>query len=127
MIQKTIYRPDTCDCILAYLWNDQTPPDIREHVGSEIISACPEHPGIFSPEEFFKIVLEENQTKNSAIADVKAALSLTEDIEFSYDENRKLTLTINQAVDLDAVVMTSAMLTSKYGDKISIAVAPKPK
>ena len=66
-IQKTLWRPDTCDCKIEYQWDDTVPPDQRTHTVSSIVKACPIHSHHTDIATHYDDVLGENQSKNKAI------------------------------------------------------------
>ena len=63
MIKKTLWRPDTCECVLEYQWDDQDPIEARAHVASRIIVSCPIHQGL-PLTEHLDAVTKDNVRKN---------------------------------------------------------------
>lgn len=102
-IQKTLWRPDTCDCEIIYEWDDSLASELRVHTISSIPKKCSFHQAL-DGEPHYVAVSEENQTKNivlghvletySALVDDKGAgiKELKPGIEYiwSFDVDRKL-------------------------------------
>jgi hypothetical protein len=80
MIHTTTWRPDTCDCIIEYTWDDQVPESERKNDFRNIVKRCPAHSELSSL-DIYSTVLEENPRKNFAFQHVldngPAALSDT--------------------------------------------------
>ena len=67
MIKVTTWRPDTCDCVLSYEWDDTVPQEQRVHIIKRIDSACADHQGEIDKKVHFEKVLKENVGKNKAL------------------------------------------------------------
>lgn len=99
-IHTTRWRPDTCECVIEYQWNDQDDPIV--HTVSNVIN-CAYHSGTIS--EIFAAVTLENQEKNIAlnyIAQELPAFAIVDGsnvspnlelISFTYDQSRVLLIT----------------------------------
>ena len=68
-IKTTQWRPDTCDCIIEYSWDDTQSEDTRTHNLSKIVKSCSIHAG--NPDTtIWNTVMEENPRKNKAIDEI---------------------------------------------------------
>ena len=109
MIKKTQWRPDTCDCVLEYEWDDQSDPATRVHTPTKIVKACPHHEAAVDTADGFDKVLKENTGKNRAIGRIMDLAAVTEEttdrdgntvkrlkagknISWSFNEKRELEL-----------------------------------
>lgn len=95
MIRSTTWRPDTCECVLEYSWDDATSEASRAHSFARIVSPCPAH-SLLAGANLYNAVVSENQKKNRTY-DIAAALltSLTpESWLWYYDTARVLQVVI---------------------------------
>src|SRR3972149_6923169 len=95
MIRSTTWRPDTCECVLEYSWDDATSEASRAHSLARIVSSCPAH-SLLAGANLYNAVVSENQQKNRTY-DIAAALltSLTpESWLWYYDSERVLQVVI---------------------------------
>lgn len=94
-IQRTRWRPDTCDCIFTYTWDDAVPVDQRQHTIVEA-SRCLHHASLDPSTAYDTVLNSENRVKNLAIADVVAATGLSESaVDFSFDRSSGVELKIH--------------------------------
>lgn len=63
-LKKTIWSPDTCECILEYQWDDTTPEDNRPITLSTIINKCSIHSSLNTNNDVWNSINEENPRKN---------------------------------------------------------------
>lgn len=68
-IQKTRWKPDTCDCVIDYVWNDQDPEDNTTHVVSNI-NKCAVHSTLATNNAVWDAIKVENPRKNHAIKEI---------------------------------------------------------
>lgn len=94
MIQKTIWSPDTCDCQIEYQWDDAVSEEKRTHTASRIIRACAIHQVHTDKDEHFDDVLQENQSKNQAIAVLFKTIGKIDggekDVRWRFDADRNV-------------------------------------
>lgn len=64
MIRINRWRPDTCECVIEYQWDDTVDEDNRTHAVSSIIQACEFHSSAKNQAAHFAEVVTENQKKN---------------------------------------------------------------
>lgn len=108
-IQTTRWKPDTCDCVIEYDWDDSMESDKREHA-LKSINKCAFHNKL-DDITAFETVMPENVLKNNAVIEVLASLPVlkVEDVKFLYDSDRLLTLTIEGINALDKTVAQDAV------------------
>lgn len=68
-IQRTRWRPDTCECSIEYEWDDAVASDVRTHTTVAVVP-CPVHTGL-SVASAGAAVVRENQGKNLALGIVR--------------------------------------------------------
>jgi hypothetical protein len=67
----TRYKPDTCECILEYSWDDTTTEDQRVHTPTSIVQKCAAHQTIpDTPTVFNTVVMDENPRKNLSLDEI---------------------------------------------------------
>lgn len=66
MKRTTIWKPDTCKCVIEYEWDDALNEDTRIHEVKNILERCEAHQ-LTLDEEVFITVEEENRRKNKTI------------------------------------------------------------
>lgn len=95
MIRTTTWRPDTCECVLEYSWDDATSEASRAHSFAKVVSSCPAHNSLTGA-NVYEAVVGENQRKNrtSAIAQVQLASLTPEGWLWYYDPSRVLQVVI---------------------------------
>ncbi len=107
MIKTTLWRPDTCDCVISYSWDSEMPEDDRVHTVTTVHNACVHHKNIEKTEHFNKVV-GENTSKNKVYGvllenfpelteeDEQGNKRLKKGIEYkwSFDADRKLNVDI---------------------------------
>lgn len=121
----TRWKPDTCNCVLEYEWDDQEPSDTRVHTPITV-EACEVHSSITDVASGFDAVLQENKYKNEAVAvlmeklpaksveivtdkdgSVRKELKVGYEISFDFDGDRKLKLDVKglSKLEKDAVLV----------------------
>lgn len=95
----TQWRPDTCECVIDYEWDDLDPQETRQHIVSEVHKKCEAHRNINNPGEVFATVTGENVLKNRAFAKIcevvgKRGEEMLEEVTFSFDAERKLSFDV---------------------------------
>lgn len=97
MKHVTTWRPDTCDCVLHYEWDDTESAETRTHTPVrsvtrhdgivEEIKVCKAHAGLtlgaaedVDPVYHYARVAAENQTKNNVISELLASPDLSESV-----------------------------------------------
>ena len=102
-MQRTLWYPDTCHgCSMEYEWDDSVPQEQRIHTPVQIDDPEGEFKG---SENMGLQIMEENQRKNVAIGeilkenptliDASGALLPTIVIDFTYDQDRILHLSVS--------------------------------
>ena len=112
MIKTTIWRPDTCDCIVEYTWDNETTEDNRVHTFKNVVRRCSAHDSVSHGKPVYDKVLSENDHKNKTLHEVSRqhkALHIEtkdangnvvghipdlENIGWSFDANRRLKIHI---------------------------------
>lgn len=129
MIQKTIWRPDTCSCVIEYEWDDAVPAEQRTHTISNIIGKCKHHNTTTSHEEHYDKVLNENRRKNIVLEEIKKTIpsateidakgevKLKEDVKWSYDDTRALNIEVPTLTKGEKSTLEST-LNGKYSGEI---------
>lgn len=94
MIQKTLWKPDTCGCEIEYQWDSSVPQDERVHTLSTIFR-CPLHENV-SHAEAYQAVLDENKSKNMAIGvlcdNVEKLRNRAEEVRWRFDQDRNVVI-----------------------------------
>lgn len=106
-IKVTRWRPDTCECIIEYEWDDTSPLEERIHTHKSIIK-CEHHATIDDNIEAHEKVKNENSSKNKVLGHILENFPevveevtdkdgvITKELkggikyEWSFDENREL-------------------------------------
>ncbi len=91
MIKYTIWRPDTCKCVIEYQYDDtleMTPENITT---KQVFNHGLCHSHISDLEELLDVIFIENIRKNKIINFLNQEY-LGKEFSFIYDENRKLIL-----------------------------------
>lgn len=119
MIKKTIWRPDTCNSVIEFQWDDSVPAEQRQISLSRVISKCPLYANM-TDEEMFQAVLSDNQKKNIAVEAVKsvllqersqknlgeskeAKLDVEQEIKFKYNKARELEIEVASVTDKNSL------------------------
>lgn len=63
-IRTTRWRPDTCNCVIEYTWDDALTPDQVIHTLDTIKRRCIDHAHLVTDTEVYNVVKEENPRKN---------------------------------------------------------------
>jgi hypothetical protein len=66
-IRTTRWRPDTCDCIIEYNWDDSTPLNARTFNLDRLNRKCTAHENLQTDMDVWNTVMEENPRKNHAV------------------------------------------------------------
>jgi len=69
-MQETRWWPDTCGCVIVYEWDRDLPPSERTHTIKRVETKCEYHLSLVD-NELWSYVVDENLTKNEAIATLK--------------------------------------------------------
>lgn len=117
--QITRWRPDTCNCVLEYEWDNEDNPVNIQYTNKKIIEVCEYHSGV----EDFDYILNENKEKNKTfeyilnnfpnLVDEKEdehgniSRNLKKGLEFEYSYNGKGNLR-KLEINLDKLGMTSS-------------------
>ena len=119
MLRTTKWRPDTCGCEIEYEWDDSISDDQRVHSVKNILHPCKAHKNLDSVTHY-NTILEENTEKNKLVGKViELDDSLThKHIEWSYDEQRKIKLSINKESSLSKSDLKKELV--KITDKVEI-------
>lgn len=130
MLKITTWRPDTCDCVIEYTWDDEVPQNEIVQTIHKITEACQHHQGIVVQADHFDQVLKENQGKNIALSvaldnfpqlaedkiladgSVNKVLAAGVNYDYSFDKNRNLivsftgkeSLSVNEKTDLQTLL-----------------------
>jgi hypothetical protein len=68
-IRITTWRPDTCDCVTSYSWDDSLPQD-QITLTFISIQKCPLHENISNDQTAFTAVDTENKKKNQSFDEI---------------------------------------------------------
>jgi hypothetical protein len=63
-IRTTRWRPDTCDCVIEYTWDDTLSPDQVTHTLDTVRRKCSFHENMPSDTDVWNCIKEENPRKN---------------------------------------------------------------
>lgn len=121
MIRTTTWRPDTCECVLEYSWDDATSEASRAHSLVKVVSFCPAHI-LLAGVGLYNAVVSENQQKNRTY-DIAAALlvSITpESWLWYYDSARVLQVVIPNLTTLRKNQLQSACDTAFGAGRVKI-------
>ena len=66
----TRWSPDTCDCVLEYIWDDALPDDQIVHTPSSVIQRCFGHEPLPNTQAVFNSVRDENPRKNLSLDEI---------------------------------------------------------
>lgn len=64
MIHTNRWRPDTCECVIEYQWDDSLPEKERTHKVVKIANACEKHKKIKGKQKQYEAITEDNIAKN---------------------------------------------------------------
>lgn len=137
MIKITGWRPDTCDCVISYRWDDEVAQDERVHE-LESIQKCIHHQNE-TDDNAYSLVKDENVTKNQSLGVIlENNPDISEDVldendkiigkqlkdgfvyNWSFDQDRKLNIEIPD-LSSDKKVEIKDQLDSALGvDKVSV-------
>lgn len=74
MIKTTRWRPDTCECVLEYSWDDSVSQNKREHINPVAVQTCEAHKALASHSAKYTAVSEESTNRQKALEIIKASL-----------------------------------------------------
>lgn len=81
-IHTTSWSPDTCNCIIEYTWDADTPEDGRIHTASKSVRKCSAHSSIADLTQHFNTLMDENPRKNltlqTALENLTSQLAATD-------------------------------------------------
>lgn len=95
-ITTTVFRLDTCSCLLAYDWDTTSDPATRVHTNVRRLKPCPRHAAVADGgDEHAHPVLAECRRKNEAVAEITKLLppERREDVAWRVAEDGTLTVT----------------------------------
>jgi hypothetical protein len=97
-IQITTWRPDTCGCVIDFMWDDAVTPDQRTFTGTTTRTHCSAHAHLRDATTHFDTLQEENPRKNKALAHVQEHFGLTEEqmreVSWTFDHERVLNIAL---------------------------------
>lgn len=134
MIKFNVHRPDSCECVLVYSWDNSVPVEQRVHTpvasaptndgGTVEPIPCEFHSDMKDHVEHYNAVLAENQRKNKAItavvetfADIKA-----EDVQYSFDDNRRLSISCPKLLDVQLKTAQDAIEAAIGKDQATFGI-----
>lgn len=88
MIQKTKWKPDTCECEIVYEWDDSLPDDQRVHTLASI-QKCQHHAKHDDDTAYDQVLNKENKLKNMVLGEIGL-----EEASFTFDKSRTLEVTL---------------------------------
>lgn len=124
MEQITRWRPDTCKCVILLKWDDAETEQDRQHNLKEIESKCEAHTAV-ADKDLLAEVFGENQHKNETVAKVKEVLGLSDqdaikgDIDFEFDQNRKLTVKVKDFDGRKKASILSAITNDAQNERLN--------
>lgn len=91
MIKTTFWSPDTCGCIVSFIYRTDVPAEVREHRLKDVVRICPEHPGLTGL-FLYSAITDENRRKNTAqgIARALDPNLRAKVFQWAFDANRVL-------------------------------------
>jgi len=93
MVKITDWHPDTCDCVLQYIWRKDHDEQVRQHHPHRALNTCHHHQKQEDPAGKHAAVLAENQNKNALVQRAAESLGVElHEIEWSFDNQRRLHL-----------------------------------
>ena len=121
MIRTTTWRPDTCECVLEYSWDDAASEASRVHSFVRVVSFCPAH-SLLAGVNLYDAVVSENQRKNRTYAIAEALLvSLTPESRlWYYDSARVLQVVIPNLTTLQKNQLQSACNTTFGAGRVKV-------
>lgn len=84
MMKRTLWRPDTCGCAIAYSWDSEADVSAIEFSDFSMEETCPRHFGLGNAEAIFEAVKAENQNKNIV---VKQISDLHQDLQLASEDD----------------------------------------
>jgi len=105
---KNQWKPDTCGCVLEFEFDADAPDSERVVTPTQVVKACAHHPLGTTVKENYDKVLDENQRKNFSIKELVDQVPelKSEDIKFSFDDDRTLVLKLPGYVDKEPLVLS---------------------
>jgi len=113
-LKQTVWKPDTCGCEVVLEWDDTQDNANRTHSLKQFNKRCAAHDKVNELDDF-NAMHDENKRKNLAFGEVKKIIpSLTPEFyEWSFDDERVLTIKLNGPSDADKGEIHSLM--QKFG------------
>lgn len=74
MLQTTRWKPDTCECVIDYQWDDAVPAEERVHLPVATKKICSRHSNNNGHAAVFQAAHGENVTKNLALHELLKSL-----------------------------------------------------
>lgn len=119
-INTTLWKPDTCECVIEYTFDTDEPEDVRQH-NFKKISTCKHHSHLDDASAYDQVLNKENKFKNEVVSDIKNSLPgiLTEDdvLDFSFDAGRNLTVNLPKKVAAKDVAIAKGAIGLKHSNK----------
>ncbi|MBU2009273.1 MAG: hypothetical protein KJ624_05510 [Chloroflexi bacterium] len=121
MIRTTTWRPDTCECVLEYSWDDATSEASRVHSLAKVVKLCPAH-RLLGGVGLYDEVVSENRRKNRTYDTAKAQLGALdpEGWLWYYDTARVLQVVIPNLTASQKNQLQSACDTAFGAGKVKI-------
>ena len=118
----TLWTPDTCDCTVAFAWDDAVPATERVHNFVRRERSCAVHAPAFgtartgaNARAAYAAVLEENQRKNLGLGLLQAEHGIDpEQVAWTFDAARNVTFTLPPEHAGQAAAIT-ASLAARFG------------
>jgi len=106
----TRWSPDTCQCVLEYTWDSDTPAETRTHTFHRVVRSCPAHVTLQGANKYNE-VKNENQNKNRGVGVVASTLGVdSREVAWNINQNREIELepqkglTAQERVDVNAAL-----------------------
>ena len=121
MIRTTTWRPDTCECVLEYSWDDATSEASRAHTLTKVVKSCPAH-SLLAGVGLYDAVVSENQRKNRtyAIAETQLGSLTPESWLWYYNSARVLQVVFPNLTTLQKDQLQGACDTAFGAGKVKI-------
>jgi hypothetical protein len=121
MIRTTTWRPDTCECVLEYSWDDITSEASRAHSFVRVVSSCPAHSSLAGA-GLYSAVVDENRRKNRTydIAEAQTPSLTPESWLWYYDPARVLQVVIPNLTTLQKNQLQSACNTTFGAGRVKV-------
>lgn len=122
MLKTTVWRPDTCNCVLEFQWDTEDPELNRVHTFLPPKEVCQVH-SLVAPRIINEEVMRENRIKNVAISMLVEGTELNEgDISWSFRSDRTLGLAIKTPLSDQERARFTAAADIRFGPQKVIVV-----